>query len=51
MSRLTEENVKDIRRVTSPSAIHISLTALAKRYGVSKTTIRDVVSRRTWKHI
>jgi hypothetical protein len=44
-SVLTEAQVRFIR--TS----ELSVSELAEKFGVTKTTIRDVRKRRTWKHV
>jgi hypothetical protein len=44
-ARLTEERVRDIRSSTR------SREQLAHQHGVSKATIRDVQSGRTWSHL
>lgn len=44
-SKLTEDTVLDIRSLGE------SDNALARRFGVSLATIKDVKSRRTWTHI
>jgi hypothetical protein len=45
MAKLTEDEVRTIR--TSPE----QGTVLAKRYGVTRTTIYDIRSRKIWRHI
>lgn len=46
-AKLTEDDVREIRRnvegLTQPER--------ARRYGVSKQTIQQAVSRRTWRHV
>lgn len=42
---LTEDDVREIRASSEKNA------ALAKRYGIGKTTLRAVRSRKTWRHI
>lgn len=44
---LSEAAVREIRRLAD-SVMH---TSLAKRFGVSKSTITDIYKRRSWKHI
>lgn len=44
-SKLTAADVRDIRNSAS------GVAALAKRYGVNKTSIRKVLDRKTWKTV
>jgi predicted DNA-binding protein (UPF0251 family) len=44
---LTEQKVKDIRA----NPLNLSYKELGKRFGVSKSTIQNIMSRITWKHI
>jgi len=47
-AKLTDEAVQEIRlRHTAGE----SLTALAAEYGVHPQTVRDVVNRKTWRHL
>lgn len=48
-SKLTDAAVVDIRRLARPD--RSNAIALAERFNVSKATIYDVVSGRTWKHL
>lgn len=48
-SRLTEADVLEIRRIYTPRVISQSM--LAARFGVTKTTIRHILQRRTWTHV
>ncbi len=45
LARLTAERVREIR--LSPASCDV----LAAAYGVSRTTIKDVRFRRTWRHV
>lgn len=47
LSRLRSADVVEIRQL----GMHESKAVLARRFGVSETTIGDVLRRRTWKHI
>lgn len=50
--KLTEANVRAIRRqFVRVHANKSNIPALAKRYRVSKATIRDVVLRLSWTHV
>lgn len=48
LAKLSENDIRSIRKASGPWGIQ---TKLARRYGVSKTTISAIVARRTWKHI
>jgi len=47
-AKLTEENAREIRQSAAKGATQESL---AKRFSVHPSTINDIISRRTWKHI
>jgi DNA-binding transcriptional regulator YiaG len=47
LSKLTEETVRQIRQ----DAGSVSVSEQARRYGVSRPTIRAVIARRTWAHV
>jgi hypothetical protein len=47
-SRLTEGEVIELREAREAG---VSLTVLAKRYGVTKRHVYQVATRRLWKHI
>ncbi len=44
-AELTEDDVRAIRASTEPHVV------LARRLGVSETTIRDIRNHKTWKHL
>jgi hypothetical protein len=46
--RLTDETVQQIR---ARHATGISAATIADCHGVSETTVRDAVKRRTWRHV
>lgn len=46
-AKLTEKDVLFIRE----NQDKFSRTELAKKFGVSRATIRDVINRRSWKHL
>lgn len=48
-SRLTEAQVMEIRALHSRE--HRSHRSLAREFGVGKTTIEWIVTRRTWRHV
>lgn len=48
-SKLTDQNVLEVR--ASYEAGEGALLQLSKDYGVSESAIRDVLKRRTWKHV
>lgn len=47
-SLLTESKVREIWRLYSG---RINMTQISKRLNVHRTTVSDVINRRTWKHI
>lgn len=47
--KLTEENVKDIRRIYSEGKL--SQYDLAKTFNVRRTTIAAIINNRSWKHV
>ncbi len=47
-ARLTAESVQKIREIATED---ISISKLAREFGVSRTTIEAVIARRTWKHL
>jgi len=48
-SKITEASAREIRRVYGLGGS--SYVSLSKEYGVASETIRDVIKRRTWKHV
>ena len=48
IAKLSEANVRDIRAAHRAGQ---SLASLAREFGVHKTTVREVVTRETWKHV
>lgn len=48
---LTEDDVLQIRKEFIPESRTYGVRALATRYGVGRTTIHNVVHRKTWRHI
>lgn len=51
LSKLTEEQVKQIRSRYKPYNRIEGIAALAKEYGVGPKTIWSVIHRKTWKHL
>jgi hypothetical protein len=49
--RLTAEQVREARRLYRPRSLEHSGTALARRYGVSASTISYAMSERHWAHL
>ena len=47
-SKLTEEQVLEIRRLRNEG---IMVRELSEMFNISKTNIRDIISRKLWKHI
>jgi hypothetical protein len=48
-ARLTEQAVRDIRRRYVPKQVTLSM--LAREYGVSLSLIQGVIAGRSWKHV
>ena len=48
ISRLTEMKVAEVRRRFTQGQLQ---TAIAKLYGVSQSTVSDIVTRKTWRHV
>ena len=49
LAKLTDDAVRDIR--ARRAAGTDSISALAREYGVSRTTLRNALSGKTWKHL
>ena len=47
-AKLTERDVKAIRAARADGS---SMSVLAKRYGVSAPSIRDIILYKTWAHV
>ena len=50
-SKLTDAVVKYVRSICIPRDKEYGVAALAKRFGVDPTTIRDAISGKTWGHV
>jgi len=50
-SILKEEQVIEIREYVKSAPKYYGRKALAKKYGVSEGTIKDIVSGKTWRHL
>lgn len=50
-AKLTEEEVLRIREEYQRGVPGFGTPALAKRYGVSRVSIHQIVTRKSWKHI
>jgi len=50
-SKLTEQDVLNIRKQYTPYCRTYGSTALAQKFGVDTTTIWQIVTRKTWKHL
>jgi hypothetical protein len=48
LAKLTEDDVRTIRATPITHGVQM---ALARRYGVSHSVIRNVLSRKTWRHV
>jgi len=51
MAKLNEEKVMDIRRTYLKYSRDYGAPALAKKYGVTKTTIKNVANNKIWRHV
>lgn len=50
-SKVTENQVREIRKIMSTQNYRGLQAELCRKYGVNKTTIRYIVCRKTWIHI
>lgn len=48
-ARLTEDNVRDILIQTNANTA--TMSDLARKYGIARQSVRDIVQRRCWKHV
>lgn len=48
MARLSQEQVLEIRRLADAG---ISRAEICKRFGISKTCVRLIIVRKTWRHL
>lgn len=48
ISKMTDETVREARRLRSDGW---KVAELAKRYGVSRSTMSDALRGRTWSHV
>lgn len=46
-SKLTEEQVSQLRALHP----HLGYGAIAKRFGIAKSTARDIIVRKWWRHV
>lgn len=51
MTTLTEEDVRKIRRLYHKDSDNYTQAILAKMFSVTRSTIRNIVTRATWKHV
>ena len=51
MSKLTEQDILYIRKHHAQYSRNYGTRGLAKKFGVGTTTIWEIVTRKTWKHI
>ena len=49
--KLTQEDVEYIRSVYSKRDPKYGAVALSNKFGVDRTTIHDIVNRKTWRQI
>ena len=50
-SKLTEDQVKEIKAICIPSDPEFGVTALARRYKVNRSTISNIIHGRQWKGV
>jgi hypothetical protein len=50
-SKLTERDVNEIRRIYKSGSSEFGSKPLARRYGVSSTTVRKIVKREKWRYV
>lgn len=48
-AKLTEKDVREIRALAASK--QVSLRAMARRYGMAHSSVRNVVIGRTWRHV
>ena len=51
MSKLSEKDVEEIRKNYKHRSKENGLTPMAKKYGVTKSTIYSVINGKTWKNV
>lgn len=51
VSKLTDEDVRRIRRVYKARCKEFGGEALARFYGVKRSTVNSIASGKTWKHV
>ena len=50
-AKLTEDDVRFIRKHYNPDTTDFNQKTLAEKFGVEKCTISQIVHRKTWKHV
>ncbi|CAB4120987.1 hypothetical protein UFOVP4_45 [uncultured Caudovirales phage] len=50
-AKLTEDQVRHLRKSCAPGSHGRGFSAFARRYGVDQSTIRDAVHGITWTHL
>lgn len=50
-AKLTEEQVREIRKLHVPRSRTLGNVALAKRFGVSDALISNIIKGKNWKHV
>lgn len=50
-SKLTEEQVKEIKDICIPGDCEFGVTALARKYKVNRSTISNIIHGRQWKGV
>jgi HNH endonuclease len=49
MAKLTEDNVRELRRLKSAEGL--SHSQLGERFGISREQARDIANRKYWRHV
>ena len=49
VSKLTDDSVREIRRMAA--ARLLPQMEIAKRFGVCRTTVKNIIGRRAWRHV
>lgn len=49
-AKLTQKQVNEIRKRYTPMSRNDGAAVMAKEYGISEYTVRDIVNNRTWKN-
>ena len=50
-AKLTEDQIKEIRRIYKKGDLQFGQSALGKKYGVSHCQIGNIVKRKSWTNV